>query len=181
MVVIIIFVFALGYLAIALEHSIKVNKAASALLVGVICWSLYVTNVKTLLPIDAIPQWYASEAHQDNVNDIGLHYAIDVQHLHLTGETASILFFLMGAMTIVELVDSHEGFALITKRIRARRKSSLLWIVGIMTFFMSSVLDNLTTTIVMVSCCASWWLTVRTACDLWDSWSSQRMQEELGP
>ncbi|MCA9195877.1 MAG: hypothetical protein KDB03_29150, partial [Planctomycetales bacterium] len=68
-----------------------------------------------------------------------------------TGEIASILFFLMGAMTIVELVDSHEGFALITDRIQTRSKRSLLWTVGLLTFFMSSLLDNLTTTIVMVS------------------------------
>lgn len=151
MVTIILVVFVLGYLAIALEHMLKINKAASALLIGVICWSLYATNIDTLLPADSIPATAVAEVDTEQVHDVGLHYVIDVQHLHLTGEIASILFFLMGAMTIVELVDAHEGFALVTSRIRARKKSTLLWIVGLMTFFMSSVLDNLTTTIVMVS------------------------------
>ncbi len=78
-------------------------------------------------------------------------YVVENQLLKLTGEIAGILFFLMGAMTIVELVDAHEGFSLITDRIQARSKVKLLWVVSWLTFFLSSVLDNLTTTIVMIS------------------------------
>jgi Na+/H+ antiporter NhaD/arsenite permease-like protein len=147
----IITIFILGYLAIALEHKLNINKAASALFIGVVCWALYIINLNQLLPTDAIPHWFVEEANNEQVENVEQHFAVDSQHLHLTGEIASILFFLMGAMTIVELVDAHEGFALVTQRIRARRKGSLLWIIGILTFFMSAVLDNLTTTIVMVS------------------------------
>ncbi len=151
MTILILTVFVLGYLAIALEHKIHVNKAASALLIGVLCWALYIVNLNELMPPGTIPDWFTAEAHHEQVDNVAQHFAIESQHLHLTGEIAGILFFLMGAMTIVELVDAHEGFALVTNRIKVRRKSSLLWIVGILTFFMSAVLDNLTTTIVMVS------------------------------
>ncbi len=148
---IILAVFILGYLAIAFEHQLKINKAASALLIGVVCWALYVVNVQLLLPSGVVPDWFSAEAQAEQIHNIAQHFAIDQQHLHLTGEIASILFFLMGAMTIVELVDAHEGFAIVTNRIRARRKSTLLWIIGLLTFFLSAILDNLTTTIVMVS------------------------------
>ena len=151
MTFLILAIFVIGYLAIALEHTIKINKAASALLIGVVCWSLYTVNVEQLLPADAIPAWFQAEAEEDQVENVTRHFAIEGQHLHLTGEIASILFFLMGAMTIVELVDVHEGFALVTDRIKARKKSTLMCIIGLLTFFMSCVLDNLTTTIVMVS------------------------------
>ena len=151
MTLLILAIFIIGYLAIALEHTIKINKAASALLIGVVCWSIYTVNVDQLLPPDAIPAWFQAESAEDQVENVTRHFAIEAQHLHLTGEIASILFFLMGAMTIVELVDVHEGFALVTDRIKARKKSTLMCIIGVLTFFMSCVLDNLTTTIVMVS------------------------------
>ncbi|MCM2373746.1 sodium:proton antiporter NhaD [Aporhodopirellula aestuarii] len=147
----IVVVFVLGYLAIALEHKIKVNKAASALLIGVVCWALYVVNLDAFIVPDSIPSWFQMEAMEEGVKELPLHYAIDVQHLSQTGEIASILLFLMGAMTIVELVDSHEAFALITDRIRTTSKRTLLWLVAFLTFSMSAILDNLTTTIVMVS------------------------------
>ncbi|TWU56857.1 Na(+)/H(+) antiporter NhaD [Rubripirellula tenax] len=143
--------FVLGYLAIALEHKLKINKAASALLIGAICWALYVVNLDSLMVSGAIPDWFSIEAAESGVTDVPLHFAIEGQHLIQTGEIASILFFLMGAMTIVELVDSHESFALITDRIQTKSKRSLLCTIGTLTFFMSAVLDNLTTTIVMVS------------------------------
>ncbi|MCR9293082.1 MAG: sodium:proton antiporter NhaD [bacterium] len=149
--ILIISVFLLGYLAIALEHRLHINKAASALLIGVICWSLYVLNVDSFRSVASIPDWFLNESREQGTADVLLHFAIDAQHLHQTGEIASILFFLMGAMTIVELVDSHESFALITDKIRTTNKRTLLWIVGVLTFFMSAVLDNLTSTIVMVS------------------------------
>lgn len=147
----IIGVFVVGYLAIAFEHKLHINKAASAIFIGVVCWSLYVMNLGELLPAESIPQWFQDEAATEGLADLPRAFAIESQHLIQTGEIASILFFLMGAMTIVELVDSHEAFALITDRIRTRSKRKLLWTIGLLTFFMSALLDNLTTTIVMVS------------------------------
>lgn len=119
-------IFVLGYIAIALEHSLKVNKAAIALLTGVLGWSAYV-----LLE--------------------GEHVKISAELTDHLGDVSGILFFLLGAMTIVELIDAHDGFQIITDRIRTRDKRTLLWIVSFVTFFLSSILDNLTTTIVMVS------------------------------
>lgn len=124
--VVIIIVFVVGYLAIALEHPIKINKTASALLTGVLCWTLYAL----------------SSGHIEEVN---LHL-----NEHLSG-TAQILFFLLGAMTIVELVDAYQGFRLVTDRIQTKNPVKLLWLVCWVTFFLSAILDNLTTSIVMVS------------------------------
>ncbi len=117
-------IFVVGYLMIAFEHRIGIDKAASAVLTAVLTWTALV------LGVDA-------------------ETAGEVRH-HL-GEIAEILFFLLGAMTIVELVDAHEGFKVITDRITTRNKVLLLWVLGFITFFLSAVLDNLTTTIVMVS------------------------------
>lgn len=117
-------IFVLGYLMIAFEHTIKIDKAASAILTAVLTWTVLVLGVN------------AEASHE-------------VRH-HL-GEIAEILFFLMGAMTIVELVDAHEGFKVITDRITSRNKVILLWVLGFITFFLSAALDNLTTTIVMIS------------------------------
>lgn len=144
-------VFILGYLAIVFEHKIHVNKAATALFMGVVCWTIYVLDVQHLLDPALIPEWFVQEAQHEDPGNIPRLFAIEHQHLMQTGEISSILFFLMGAMTIVELLDSHEAFELITSRIRTRSKRSLLWAIGLLTFFMSAVLDNLTTTIVMVS------------------------------
>ena len=123
---VIIGVFVVGYLAIALEHPIKVNKTASALLTGVLCWTLYALT----------------SGHIEEVN----------HHLneHLSA-TAQILFFLLGAMTIVELVDAYQGFRLVTDRIQTKNPVKLLWLVCWVTFFLSAILDNLTTSIVMIS------------------------------
>ena len=126
MITIITIIFIIGYAAIALEHSLKVNKAATALITGVLCWTVFAL--------------YASDKHAPG-------------HL-LTenlGEVAGILFFLMGAMTIVELIDAHDGFEIITNRINTTSKKKLVWVIGFITFFLSAVLDNLTTTIVLVS------------------------------
>ncbi len=124
--VVIILVFVVGYLAIALEHPIKINKTASALLTGVLCWTLFA------LASDDV------ESVKLDLND------------HLA-QTAQILFFLLGAMTIVELVDAYQGFRLVTDRIQTKNPVKLLWLVCWVTFFLSSILDNLTTSIVMVS------------------------------
>ena len=125
MVALLTIVFILGYAAIAFEHNIKVNKAASALITGVVCW--------TILAISG----------DRATTDAGL--------MHHFGEIAGILFFLLGAMTIVELVAAHNGFDLITDSIRLTSRRALLWTIAFITFFLSSVLDNLTTTIVMVT------------------------------
>ena len=126
MLTLMIVIFILGYLAIALEHPIKVDKAASALITGVLVWTLFVL----------------SGADQNFIEE---------QLLHHLSEISSILFFLLGAMTIVELVDAHEGFSIITDKITTKNRVKLLWIVSVLTFFFSAALDNLTTTIVMVS------------------------------
>jgi Na+/H+ antiporter NhaD/arsenite permease-like protein len=154
MVTALILVFVLGYAAIALEHPIKVNKTASALLTAVIAWTLLV-----MLPMPAgIEGSSAFAAYLGGLGDAGLgnlqeHFKHFVGHelSHHLGSISEILFFLLGAMTIVELVDAHQGFRIITDRITTKNTVKLLWIVSIITFFLSSVLDNLTTSIVMVS------------------------------
>lgn len=161
MLTVVIIVFVIGYLAIIFEHQIHVNKAASAIITGVLCWTLYATNCDTLAPQDAYEHWKQSHSlqessieEQDHENGHDLSKTTFVTEYQLGQafvEIAGILFFLMGAMTIVELVDAHEGFSLVTKIITSRNRVVLLWIVSNVTFFFSSVLDNLTTTIVMVS------------------------------
>ncbi len=118
--------FIAGYAAIAFEHPLKVNKTASALLTGVLCWVVYIMGTENKELVSQ--QLY--------------------EHI---GQISGILFFLLGAMTIVELIDAHDGFEVITAKITTRDKRTLLWIIGFVTFFLSAVLDNLTTTIVMVS------------------------------
>ncbi|WP_405048244.1 MULTISPECIES: sodium:proton antiporter NhaD [unclassified Rubrivivax] len=121
-----VLVFVAAYAAIALEHPLKINKSASALLGAGLLWTIYAM---------------ATADHPRVSAELGE---------SLMG-TAQIVFFLMGAMTIVEVVDAHDGFEVITERIRTKTLPSLLWLVGIVTFFLSAILDNLTTTIVMVS------------------------------
>ncbi|MDD2464356.1 MAG: sodium:proton antiporter NhaD [Desulfobulbus sp.] len=121
---VIVFIFA--YLAIAMEHPLQVNKSATALVASGLLWTIYALSVP-----DA----------QTAVHN--LHESL--------AETSQIVFFLMGAMTIVEVIDAHDGFSVITNRITTTRISSLLWLIGFVTFFLSSILDNLTTTIVMIS------------------------------
>ena len=125
----IIIIFVLGYIAIALEHPLKINKAASALITGVVCWTIYMLQ--------------SESSHE-----------VGEELLHHLGEISSILFFLLGAMTIVELIDSHNGFDIITQKITTSSKQKLLLIITLITFFLSALLDNLTTAIVMTSLCA---------------------------
>lgn len=121
-----IIVFVLGYAAIALEHPIKVDKAASALIIGGLGWALFA---------------FSGVDHHTLTHEIQ-HHIVDI---------AEILFFLLGAMTIVELVDAHQGFAIITDKITTNKKVYLIWILSVITFFFSAVLDNLTTAIVMAA------------------------------
>ena len=119
-------VFVIAYAAIALEHPIKINKSASALIGAGVMWTIYAMSTPDAHVV----------THQLSESLMG---------------TAQIVFFLMGAMTIVEVVDAHNGFEVITKRIRTQKLSTLMWLVGFVTFFLSALLDNLTTTIVMIS------------------------------
>ncbi|MFO7300855.1 MAG: sodium:proton antiporter NhaD [Acidobacteriota bacterium] len=153
MLTLIVVVFILGYLAIALEHQLEINKAAAALLIGAVCWALYAIGYEALVPMSVIPAEFVEAQLVAGVDpsEIPRAFLVENQFLHLVAETAYILFFLMGAMTIVELVDAHEGFSVITRNITSRSRTKLLWIVSWLTFFTSAVLDNLTTTIVMIS------------------------------
>lgn len=126
MYILIISIFVIGYFAIALEGPLNINKSAVALLTGVLCWTAYIV------------------LGNDN-------HLISEQLTEHLGELAGILFFLLGAMTIVELIDAHNGFDIITSVITTTNKRKLLWIICLITFILSALLDNLTTTIVMVS------------------------------
>ncbi len=124
--IILIFLFLIGYLAIVFEHTININKTASALLTGVIVWSVYAlfSSQKSLVS-----------------DELSYHLA----------SVSEILFFLLGAMTIVELIDAHQGFKIITDQINSKNPVVLVWIIGLITFFLSAILDNLTTAIVMIT------------------------------
>ena len=126
MLITLVAVFIAAYAAIALEHPLRINKTASALIGAGLLWTIYALST-------------------------GDHDLVNRQLGDSLMGTAQIVFFLMGAMTIVEVVDAHNGFDVITSRIRTTSLTSLLWLVGFVTFFLSSVLDNLTTTIVMIS------------------------------
>jgi NhaD family Na+/H+ antiporter len=119
-------IFVVAYAAIALEHPIKINKSASALVGAGLLWTVYAALS-------------------------GDHAVIDRQLNESVASTAQIVFFLIGAMTIVEVIDAHNGFEVITSLIRTRKQATLMWLVGFVTFFLSAILDNLTTTIVMIS------------------------------
>ncbi len=142
-----VFVFIIGYAAIALEHPLKVNKSATALLLAVALWVLIVIGGEGILVSNTGFGEYLLKNPDGSFLDWLSHHAL-LEHL---GEISEIIFFLMGAMTIVELVDSHEGFRIITDKITTRNKIKLLWVISIITFFLSAVLDNLTTAIVMVA------------------------------
>jgi Na+/H+ antiporter NhaD/arsenite permease-like protein len=124
--IVIVTIFVIAYAAIALEHPIRINKSASALVGAGALWTVYAL-------------WSANPA------------LVDQQLNESVSSTAQIVFFLIGAMTIVEVIDAHNGFEVITSLIRTRKQVTLMWLVGIVTFFLSAVLDNLTTTIVMIS------------------------------
>lgn len=126
MIALLILVFSAGYVFIVLEHFIKINKSATAMITGIVSWVIYIL--------------YADDKS-----------LINEQLAHHLGELSGILFFLMGAMAIVELIDAHSGFELITNRISQVNKIRLLWIAALIAFFLSAVLDNLTTAIVMGS------------------------------
>ena len=126
MITILILIFTLGYLAITLEQTIKINKSATALMTAVLCWTLIISNASNK--------------------------EIIIEQLsHHLSSISEIVFFLLGAMTIVEIIDAHDGFQNITERIKPNHKTKLIWLIAVITFFLSAVLDNLTSTIVMMS------------------------------
>ena len=144
-------IFFIGYLFIIFEHNTGIDKVAAAILTGVLCWTAYTLGAPELLNVDVLPpEFLAAHAGADPAT-LARIWVGEHQLLERFGEIASILFFLLGAMTIVEMIDTYGGFSIITDRIQARGMVSLLWIIGVVTFFLSAALDNLTTTIVMVS------------------------------
>lgn len=137
----IIAVFVFGYACIAFESGLKVNKAAIALLMCVACWTLFMIDPLSYV-MSADPSYAGGAA--------GLLSHVSGTLTHHLGATAETLFFLMGAMTIVEIVDSHGGFNFVRDLLKTKSKRTLLWRVAFMTFFLSAILDNLTTSIVMI-------------------------------
>ena len=134
----IILAFVIGYLFIAIESVTKINKAAIALLMFVVCWTIFMIDPASLVPA------LSSVDHSQMANAVS---KIIEEHL---GETGTTIFFLMGAMTIVELVDQNGGFNFVKDTLKTKSKRSLLWRIAIMTFILSAILDNLTTSIVMI-------------------------------
>jgi len=136
MVVTLVTIFIIGYACIALEHPLKVNKTATALLLGVLTWTIFS---------------FCNAAFDPSLGHEGWHAFISGNLVENLGETAEIVFFLLGAMTIVTLIEDYQGFSIITDKIKTTNKKRLLWIISILTFFLSALLDNMTTAIVMVA------------------------------
>jgi Na+/H+ antiporter NhaD/arsenite permease-like protein len=147
---IIIIIFVVGYLAITLEHNLKTDKLIPALTMMSICWALIAFG------IDDFPSWFDSAkgalvegfsafSHEDKM------HLMEETLLHHLGKTAEILVFLLGAMTIVEIIDYFNGFATIKSFVRTKSKSKLLWIFGFLAFILSAIIDNLTATIVLIT------------------------------
>ena len=150
-----IIVFLIGYLLIALEHPLKINKSGTALLTGTILWVLYTLGAPQFIPAASAEEFKLFLDAFPFIKDLPyadqcIRFVIDHQILDSIGEIAETLIFLIGAMITVELVVSHGGFMFITNRITTNSKRKLLFVIATITFFMSAVLDNLTTSIVMV-------------------------------
>jgi len=146
----IIIVFALGYLAITLEHSIKLDKLIPALAMMAVLWALVAFG------IDNFPTWFDSGAHKliegfPSFTGEEKHHLLEETLLHHLGKTAEILFFLLGAMTIVEIIDYFDGFSTFKGYIKTKSKKKLLWIFTILAFILSAIIDNLTATIVLIT------------------------------
>ncbi len=155
MFAIIVVIFVVGYLAIALEHPLKIDKTASALLLGMLLWIVYALGSESIVPAVSGEQFRLFLEENPGLASAPLHrqtleYILNVDIVEHLGEITQTLFFLIGAMTIVELIDVHGGFKVITDKITTRNKKGLLWTISFTTFFMSAVLDNLTTAIVMI-------------------------------
>ena len=136
MVVTLVTVFIIGYACIALEHPLKINKTATALLLGVLTWAIFS---------------FCNAAFDPSMDHETWRAFLSGNLIENLGETAEIVFFLLGAMTIVTLIEDYQGFTIITDKIKTTNKKRLLWIISILTFFLSALLDNMTTAIVMVA------------------------------
>jgi len=143
MELLVIIVFLVGYLLIALEHPVGINKTATALLTGTVCWALLALSTPEFIDT-LVSQGILTDATQ-------LSTFLNGALFHQLSGISGILFFLIGAMTIVELIDAHDGFRFITSLIRTSDIRILLWIISWLSFILSAILDNLTTSIVMVS------------------------------
>ena len=150
-----VILFLVGYLMIALEHPLKINKAGTALLIATILWVMYVFSAPSFIPsisaedfrlfLQAFPSVEALSFEEQCEK-----FVVEHQVLNSIGEIAETLIFLIGAMLTVELIDAHGGFSFITNYITTKKKKELLFLIASLTFVMSSVLDNLTTSIVMI-------------------------------
>jgi Na+/H+ antiporter NhaD/arsenite permease-like protein len=159
MFILMVVVFVLGYTAIALEHPLKIDKAASALMIGSLTWVVYILGSADILDLGFSRAWEAFKStipaealsNPGEMSEYIHEFIVEKEILHHLGEISQILFFLLGAMTIVEIVDQYQGFKVITDKIKTTNKVKLLWILSFLTFFMSAALDNLTTTIVLIA------------------------------
>ena len=156
MITLILILFIVGYLIIALEHPLRVDKTATALVLGMLMWVLYAIGADSIVPAVSGPELEAHIADNPSLVAQGsyhqaLDYIINVDIVEHLGDIAQTVLFLLGAMTIVELIDVHDGFTVITSRISTRNRRKLLWVMAWITFLLSAVLDNLTTTIVMLA------------------------------
>lgn len=144
----VVLTFILGYVAIVFEHPLRLDKTVPALLMGAICWALLAIgfNSGSLTAIDSHEHMFNIANGYDEA-----HHGFSNTLIHHIGKTAEILVFLIGAMTIVEIVDLHRGFDIIKTWIHTKNKKRLLWIVGILAFILSAIIDNLTATIVLVT------------------------------
>ena len=148
---IIVILFLFGYFLITMENKFKISKTAIALLLGVLCWALYMTTCSTYIETQHTAD-YTAWQHQFATNEIpsASTYVVNKLFLSHIGDIAEILFFLMGAMTIVEVVDYNGGFDFVRERLYTKNMKTLLWRISFMTFFLSAILDNLTTSIIII-------------------------------
>lgn len=155
MILTIVILFFVGYLAIALEHPLRVDKSASALLLGMLLWVVYTLGAEYIVPVinpDGLQAYIdaSPHLHEKSLASQCLEYVLNVQLVESLGEITQTLLFLIGAMTIVELIDVHGGFSVVTDKITTRKKRKLLWVISLTTFVFSAILDNMTTSIVMI-------------------------------
>lgn len=146
-------IFLFGYLLIVLEHNTHINKAATALIMGAGLWAIYAIGAPEILELGHSESWkqWLLNHNNDGSEESIIHFLVHHELTDHLAEIASIVFFLMGAMTIVEVIDEYQGFRIITNRIKVTNKAKLLVIMSFLTFFLSAALDNLTTTIVIVA------------------------------
>ncbi len=153
MFILMLLVFLLGYGLIVFEHINEINKAAIALIIGATLWAIYALGAESILALGYSQSWndFLQTATEHEESHRMLNFITEHELLHHLSEIASVVLFLLGAMTVVEVIDQYQGFRIIISRIKTTNIKKLLWLVSFLTFFMSAVLDNLTTTIVMVT------------------------------